>query len=120
MLARKVFPCDAQLKWLPTRHRVTDFGKQIVRRADRGFYLGCKLVNQRIEDITWRGEKYLWSSRRVSSLGARRKPAKHLARTNIPDAKMRAEIFCATAGGFTRRAWSVDYWSTAIMCAVPR
>jgi hypothetical protein len=103
------------MKWLPTRQPVvTDLWK--TNRAPSRAAVFTSVANwstSGLKDITWRGEKYLWSKSRefLRFLAAPKKAGEtfELA-TNIPDAKTRAK--------FLRNGWrfhsplqlSVDYW----------
>jgi len=103
------------MKWLPTRQPVvTDLWK--TNRAPPRAAVFTSVANwstSGLKDITWRGEKYLWSKSRefLRFLAAPKKAGEtfELA-TNIPDAKTRAK--------FLRNGWrfhsplqlSVDYW----------
>ena len=103
------------MKWLPTRQPVvTDLWK--TNRAPSCAAVFTSVANwstSGLKDITWRGEKYLWSKSRefLRFLAAPKKAGEtfELA-TNIPDAKTRAK--------FLRNGWrfhsplqlSVDYW----------
>ena len=103
------------MKWLPTRQPVvTDLWK--TNRAPSRAAVFTSVANwstSGLKDITWRGEKYLWSKSRefLRFLAAPKRAGEtfELA-TNIPDAKTRAK--------FLRNGWrfhsplqlSVDYW----------
>ena len=103
------------MKWLPTRQPVvTDLWK--TNRAPSRAAVFTSVANwstSGLKDITWRGEKYLWSKSRefLRFLAAPKKAGEtfELA-TNIPDAKTRAK--------FLRNGWrfhsplqlSADYW----------
>jgi hypothetical protein len=103
------------MKWLPTRQPVvTDLWK--TNRAPSRAAVFTSVANwstSGLKDITWRGEKYLWSKSRefLRFVAAPKKAGEtfELA-TNIPDAKTRAK--------FLRNGWrfhsplqlSVDYW----------
>ncbi len=103
------------LKWLPTRQPVvTDLWK--TNRAPPRAAVFTSVANwstSGLKDITWRGEKYLWSKSRefLRFVAAPKKAGEtfELA-TNIKDAKARAK--------FLRNGWrfhsplqmSVDYW----------
>ena len=112
----KRFPVPVHgLKWLPTRQPiVTDLWK--TRRPPPSGAIFTSVANwstSGLKDITWRGEKYLWSKSRefLRFVSAPKKAGEtfELA-TNIKDAKMRAR--------FERDGWrltsplqmSVDYW----------
>lgn len=112
----KSFPVPAHgLKWLPTRQPVvTDLWK--TNRPASGAAVFTSVANwstSGLKDITWRGEKYLWSKSRefLRFISAPKKSGEpfELA-TNIKDAKTRAR--------FERNGWSlrcplqlsVDYW----------
>jgi hypothetical protein len=103
------------LKWLPTRQPVViDLWK--TNRAPPRAAVFTSIANwstSGLKDITWRGEKYLWSKSRefLRFVAAPKKACEtfELA-TNIKDAKARAK--------FLRNGWrfhsplqlSVDYW----------
>jgi hypothetical protein len=103
------------LKWLPTRQPVViDLWK--TNRAPPRAAVFTSVANwstSGLKDITWRGEKYLWSKSRefLRFVAAPKKAGEtfELA-TNIKDAKARAK--------FLRNGWrfrsplqvSVDYW----------
>ena len=103
------------MKWLPTRQPVvTDLWK--TNRAPSRAAVFTSVANwstSGLKDITWRGEKYLWSKSRefLRFLAAPKRAGEtfELA-TNIPDAKTRAK--------FLRNGWrfhsplqlSADYW----------
>jgi hypothetical protein len=103
------------MKWLPTRQPVvTDLWK--TNRAPSRAAVFTSVANwstSGLKDITWRGEKYLWSKSRefLRFVAAPKKAGKtfELA-TNVEDAKTRAK--------FLRNGWrfhsplqvSVDYW----------
>jgi hypothetical protein len=103
------------LKWLPTRQPVvTDLWK--TNHAPPRAAVFTSVANwstSGLKDITWRGEKYLWSKSRefLRFVAAPKKAGEtfELA-TNIRDAKTRAK--------FLRNSWrfhsplqvSVDYW----------
>ena len=112
----KSFPVPAHgLKWLPTRQPVvTDLWK--TNRPASGAAVFTSVANwstSGLKDITWRGEKYLWSKSRefLRFISAPKKSGEpfELA-TNIKDTKTRAR--------FERNGWcfrcplqlSVDYW----------
>jgi len=112
----KSFPVPThRLRWLPTRQPVvTDLWK--TNRAPSRAAVFTSVANwstSGLKDITWRGEKYLWSKSRefLRFVAAPKKAGEtfELA-TNIPDAKTRAK--------FLRNGWrfhcplqlSVDYW----------
>ena len=112
----KSFPVPAhELKWLPTRQPVvTDLWK--TNRPASGAAVFTSVANwstSGLKDITWRGEKYLWSKSRefLRFISAPKKSGEpfELA-TNIKDTKTRAR--------FERNGWclrcplqlSVDYW----------
>jgi hypothetical protein len=112
----KSFPVPTHgFKWLPTRQPiVTDFWT--TRRApprDAVFTSVANWSTSGLKDITWRGDKYLWSKSRefLRFISAPKKSGEtfELA-TNIEDAKTRAK--------FLRNRWrlqcplqlSVDYW----------
>ncbi len=102
-------------KWLPTRQPVvTDLWK--TNRSPSRAAVFTSVANwstSGLKDITWRGEKYLWSKSRefLRFISAPKRSGEtfELA-TNINDAKTRAN--------FERRGWrltsplqmSVDYW----------
>ncbi len=102
-------------KWLPTRQPVvTDLWK--TNRSPSRAAVFTSVANwstSGLKDITWRGEKYLWSKSRefLRFISAPKESGEtfELA-TNINDAKTRAN--------FERRGWrltsplqmSVDYW----------
>jgi hypothetical protein len=115
-VGRKRFPVPLhKLKWLPTRQPVvTDLWK--TRRAPASTAVFTSIANwstSGLKDITWRGEKYLWSKSRefLRFVGAPKKSGEpfELA-TDIKDAKTREK--------FLRYSWrfrgphemSVDYW----------
>ena len=103
------------MKWLPTRQPVvTDLWK--TNRAPSRAAVFTSVANwstSGLKDITWRGEKYLWSKSRefLRFVAAPKKAGEtfELA-TNVEDAKTRAK--------FLRNGWrfhsplqlSVDYW----------
>jgi hypothetical protein len=103
------------MKWLPTRQPVvTDLWK--TNRAPSRAAVFTSVANWSttgLKDITWRGEKYLWSKSRefLRFVAAPKKAGEtfELA-TNVEDAKTRAK--------FLRNGWrfhsplqlSVDYW----------
>jgi hypothetical protein len=112
----KRFPVPTHnLNWLPTRQPVvTDLWK--TSRAPSRAAVFTSVANwstSGLKDITWRGEKYLWSKSRefLRFVAAPKKTGEtfELA-TNIKDAKTRAK--------FLRNGWrfhsplqlSVDYW----------
>src|SRR5216110_3319608 len=112
----KEFPVPIHgLKWLSTRQPVvTDLWK--TRRPPPSGAVFTSVANwstSGLKDITWRGEKYLWSKSRefLRFISAPKESGEtfELA-TNINDAKTRAN--------FERRGWrlssplqmSVDYW----------
>jgi len=112
----KSFPVPTHnLKWLPTRQPVvTDLWK--TNRPPGRTAVFTSVANwstSGLKDITWRGEKYLWSKSRefLRFVAAPKKAGEtfELA-TNIQDAKTRAK--------FLRNGWrfhsplqlSVDYW----------
>jgi len=112
----KRFPVPTHnLNWLPTRQPVvTDLWK--TTRAPSRAAVFTSVANwstSGLKDITWRGEKYLWSKSRefLRFVAAPKKTGEifELA-TNIKDAKTRAK--------FLRNGWrfhsplqlSVDYW----------
>jgi hypothetical protein len=112
----KGFPVPLHgFKWHPTRQPVvTDLWK--TNRAPNKAAVFTSIANwstSGLKDITWRGEKYLWSKSRefLRFVGAPKKAGEtfELA-TNISDAKMRRK--------FERNDWrlvsplqmSVDYW----------
>jgi hypothetical protein len=112
----KSFPVPAHgLKWLPTRQPVvTDLWK--TNRPASGAAVFTSVANwstSGLKDITWRGEKYLWSKSRefLRFISAPKKSGERFElATNIKDAKTRAR--------FERNGWSlrcplqlsVDYW----------
>jgi len=112
----KSFPVPTHgFKWLPTRQPVvTDLWK--TNRSPSRAAVFTSVANwstSGLKDITWRGEKYLWSKSRefLRFISAPKESGEtfELA-TNINDAKTRAN--------FERRGWrlssplqmSVDYW----------
>jgi hypothetical protein len=112
----KSFPVPAHgFKWLPTRQPVvTDLWK--TQRAPPRAAVFTSVANwstSGLKDITWRGDKYLWSKSRefLRFISAPKKSAEtfELA-TNIEDANTRTK--------FLRHGWrlqsplqlSVDYW----------
>ena len=112
----KSFPVPTdRFKWLPTRQPVvTDLWK--TNRSPSRAAVFTSVANwstSGLKDITWRGEKYLWSKSRefLRFISAPKESGEtfELA-TNINDAKTRAN--------FERRGWrlssplqmSVDYW----------
>jgi len=112
----KSFPVPTHgFKWLPTRQPVvTDLWK--TKRSPSRAAVFTSVANwstSGLKDITWRGEKYLWSKSRefLRFISAPKESGEtfELA-TNINDAKTRAN--------FERRGWrlssplqmSVDYW----------
>jgi len=112
----KSFPVPTHnLNWLPTRQPVvTDLWK--TSRAPSRAAVFTSIANwstSGLKDITWRGEKYLWSKSRefLRFVAAPKKAGEtfELA-TNIKDSKTRAK--------FVRNGWrfhsplqlSVDYW----------
>ena len=112
----KSFPVPTHgFKWLPTRQPVvTDLWK--TQRAPSRAAVFTSVANwstSGLKDITWRGDKYLWSKSRefLRSISAPKKSGEtfELA-TNIEDANTRAK--------FLRNGWrlhsplqlSVDYW----------
>ena len=112
----KSFPVPTHgFKWLPTRQPVvTDLWK--TKRSPCRAAVFTSVANwstSGLKDITWRGEKYLWSKSRefLRFISAPKESGEtfELA-TNINDAKTRAN--------FERRGWrlssplqmSVDYW----------
>ncbi len=112
----KSFPVPTHgFKWLPTRQPVvTDLWE--TQRAPRRAAVFTSVANwstSGLKDITWRGDKYLWSKSRefLRFISAPKKSGEtfELA-TNIEDANMRAK--------FLRNGWrlhsplqlSVDYW----------
>jgi len=102
-------------KWLPTRQPVvTDLWK--TKRSPSGAAVFTSVANwstSGLKDISWRGQKYLWSKSRefLRFISAPRKASElfELA-TNIKDARTRTN--------FERNGWrlrcplqlSVDYW----------
>src|SRR5947208_48551 len=112
----KSFPVPAHgLKWLPTRQPVvTDLWK--TSRPASGVAVFTSVANwstSGLKDITWRGEKYLWSKSRefLRFISAPKKSGERFElATNIKDTKTRAR--------FERNGWclrcplqlSVDYW----------
>ena len=112
----KSFPVPTHgFKWHPTRQPVvTDLWK--TTRAPPRAAVFTSVANwstSGLKDITWRGEKYLWSkSREFLRFAAAPKKAGEIFElaTNIKDAKTRAK--------FLRNGWrlhsplqlSVDYW----------
>ena len=112
----KSFPVPAHgLKWLPTRQPVVTGLWKTNRPASRAtvFTSVANWSTSGLKDITWRGEKYLWSKSRefLRFISAPKKSGEpfELA-TNIKDTKTRAR--------FERNGWcfrcplqlSVDYW----------
>ena len=112
----KSFPVPTHgFKWLPTRQPVvTDLWK--TQRAPSRAAVFTSVANwstSGLKDITWRGDKYLWSKSRefLRFISAPKKSGEtfELA-TNIEDANTRAK--------FLRNGWrlhsplqlSVDYW----------
>ena len=112
----KSFPVPTHgFKWLPTRQPVvTDLWK--IQRAPPRAAVFTSVANwstSGLKDITWRGDKYLWSKSRefLRFISAPKKSGEtfELA-TNIEDANTRAK--------FLRNGWrlhsplqlSVDYW----------
>ncbi len=112
----KSFPVPTHgFKWLPTRQPVvTDLWE--TQRAPRRAAVFTSVANwstSGLKDITWRGDKYLWSKSRefLRFISAPKKSGEtfELA-TNIEDANTRAK--------FLRNGWrlhsplqlSVDYW----------
>lgn len=112
----ETFPVPTHdFNWLPTRQPiVTEFWK--TSRAPPGAAVLTSIANwstSGLKDITWRGEKYLWSKSRefLRFISAPKRAGQtfELA-TNIQDAKTRVK--------FTRNGWrltsplqlSVDYW----------
>jgi hypothetical protein len=112
----KSFPVPTHgFKWLPTRQPVvTDLWK--THRAPPRTAVFTSVANwstSGLKDITWRGDKYLWSKSRefLRFISAPKKSGEifELA-TNIEDANIRAK--------FLRNGWrlrcplqmSVDYW----------
>ncbi|HET9417785.1 MAG TPA: hypothetical protein VFO30_00455 [Chthoniobacterales bacterium] len=112
----KTFPVPTHgLNWLPTRQPVvTDLWK--TRHSPARAAVLTSIANwstSGLKDITWRGDKYLWSKSRefLRFVAAPKRAGEpfELA-TNIKDAKMRAK--------FLRNGWrlrsplqlSVDYW----------
>jgi hypothetical protein len=115
-VSTKSFPVPTHgFKWLPTRQPVvTDLWK--TRRAPPRTAVFTSVANwstSGLKDITWRGDKYLWSKSRefLRFIAAPKKSGEifELA-TNIEDANIRAK--------FLRNGWrlrcplqmSVDYW----------
>src|SRR6266571_341386 len=112
----KTFPVPTHgFKWLPTRQPVvTDLWKTNHSPSRAAVFTSvANWSTSGLKDITWRGEKYLWSKSRefVRFVAAPKKAGEtfELA-TNINDAKTRAR--------FERNGWclrcplqlSVDYW----------
>ena len=115
-LATRAFPVPTHgLNWLPTRQPVvTDLWKTNHPPARAAVFTSvANWSTSGLKDITWRGEKYLWSKSRefLRFVSAPKKAGEtfELA-TNIKDAKTRAR--------FGRNGWrltsplrmSVDYW----------
>jgi hypothetical protein len=115
-IGTKRFPVPTHgLKWLPTRQPVvTDLWR--TRHSPPGAAIFTSVANwstSGLKDITWRGEKYLWSKSRefLRFIAAPKKAGEtfELA-TNIEQASTRAK--------FERNGWrltsplqmSVDYW----------
>jgi hypothetical protein len=115
-VSTKSFPVPSHgFKWLPTRQPVvTDLWK--THRAPPRTAVFTSVANwstSGLKDITWRGDKYLWSKSRefLRFIAAPKKSEEifELA-TNIEDANIRAK--------FLRNGWrlrcplqmSVDYW----------
>jgi hypothetical protein len=115
-VSTKSFPVPSHgFKWLPTRQPVvTDLWK--THRAPPRTAVFTSVANwstSGLKDITWRGDKYLWSKSRefLRFVSAPKKSGEifELA-TNIEDANIRAK--------FLRNGWrlrcplqmSVDYW----------
>jgi hypothetical protein len=116
-LPRDTFPVPKHgLKWLPTRQPVvTDLWKTNRRPAPAAVFTSiANWSTSGLKDITWRGEKYLWSKSRefIRFVTAPKKCGEtfELA-TDIKDRKTHAR--------FVRNGWrltsphqlSVDYWS---------
>ena len=112
----KSFPVPTHgFKWLPTRQPVVIDLWKTNRSPSRAavFTSVANWSTSGLKDITWRGEKYLWSKSRefLRFISAPKESGEtfELA-TNINDAKTRAN--------FERRGWrlssplqmSVDYW----------
>jgi len=112
----KKFPVPTHgVKWLPTRQPVvTDFWK--TKRSAPGAAVFTSIANwstSGLKDISWRGQKYLWSKSRefLRFVGAPKKAGEtfELA-TNIQDSRTRRK--------FEQSGWrlccplqmSVDYW----------
>ncbi len=116
-VGRDTFPVPKHgLKWLPTRQPVvTDLWKTNRRPAPAALFTSiANWSTSGLKDITWRGEKYLWSKSRefIRFVAAPKKCGEtfELA-TDIKDRK--------THDRFVRNRWrlksphqlSVDYWS---------
>jgi hypothetical protein len=116
-LPRDTFPVPKHgLRWLPTRQPVvTDLWKTNRRPAPAAVFTSiANWSTSGLKDITWRGEKYLWSKSRefIRFVTAPKKCGEtfELA-TDIKDRKTHAR--------FVRNGWrltsphqlSVDYWS---------
>src|SRR6184192_2607773 len=115
-IGTKSFPVPTHgFKWLPTRQPVVTDLWRTNRSPSRAavFTSVANWSTSGLKDITWRGEKYLWSKSRefLRFISAPKESGEtfELA-TNINDAKTRAN--------FERRGWrlssplqmSVDYW----------
>ena len=112
----KSFPVPTHnLNWLPTRQPVvTDLWK--TSRAPSRAAVFTSVANwstSGLKDITWRGEKYLWSKSRefLRFVAAPKKAGEtfELA-TNIKDAKMRAKFLHNGWRFHSPLQLSVDYW----------
>jgi hypothetical protein len=112
----KSFPVPTHnLNWLPTRQPVvTDLWK--TSRAPSRAAVFTSVANwstSGLKDITWRGEKYLWSKSRefLRFVAAPKKAGEtfELA-TNIKDAKTRAKFLHNGWRFHSPLQLSVDYW----------
>jgi hypothetical protein len=112
----KSFPVPTHnLNWLPTRQPVvTDLWK--TSRAPSRAAVFTSVANwstSGLKDITWRGEKYLWSKSRefLRFVAAPKKAGEtfELA-TNIKDAKTRARFLHSGWRFHSPLQLSVDYW----------
>jgi len=102
-------------RWHPTRQPiVTDFWK--TTRAPPRAAVFTSIANwstSGVKDITWRGEKYLWSkSREFLRFAAAPKKAGEIFElaTNIRDAKTRARFLGNGWRLYSPLQLSVDYW----------
>ena len=116
-IGTKSFPVPTHgFNWLPTRQPVvTDFWK--TKRSPSDIAVFTTVANwstSGLKDITWRGQKYLWSKSRefLRFVSAPKKAGEMFEMaTNIEDQKTRRQ--------FERNSWrlisplqmSVDYWS---------